>query len=127
MSDRINEYLQYLTRKNVLTALVVIYAAVGLYVVQTTDLSIMGLINLLDEQALAFGVGVGLAQIKFAKALPGEPLLGYFALVVIGVAVIGAIHVFDTSMTYEAYMASMTPYVAALSIAKGLFANNTRS
>lgn len=121
-----NNVLQYLTRHNTLTALIVIYAAVGLYVVATTDLAIMGLINLLDEQALAFGIGVGLAQIKFQRALPGEPLLGYFALVVVGVAVVGAWHVLDTSMTYEAYMQSMTPYVAALSIAKGLFANNAR-
>jgi hypothetical protein len=125
--SRINDFLQYLTRKNTLTALIVIYAIAGFYVVATTDLSAMGLINTLDEQALAFGIGVGLAQIKFSKALPGEPLLGYFALVVIGVAVVGAYNVFETKLTYEAYMASMTPYVAALSIAKGLFANNSRS
>lgn len=121
------DLLQYLTRRNTLTALVVIYALVGIYVVATTDLSAMGLINTLDEQAVAFGVGVGLAQIKFAKALPGEPLLGYYALVVIGVAVVGAYNVVDTRLTYEAYMASMTPYVAGLAIAKGLYANNART
>lgn len=121
-----NALLSYLTRKNTLTALIVLYAVVGFYVVATTDLSAMGLINTLDQQAIAFGVGVGLANVKFTKALPGEPLLGYFALVVIGVAVVGAYNVFDTKLTYEAYMASMTPYVAGLSIAKGLFANNAR-
>lgn len=125
--DQVRGVWAYLTQKNVVTALLGIYVIVGLLKVcglGDGDLTLAGLVNLLDVQIAAYGIGAGLATITFAKAAPGEPLLGFAALLVLGYAVAGAVQVLADSLTFEAYLKTMDIPFAGLAIGKGLFAHN---
>lgn len=125
----LSDLLKYLTRNNVLSALLLIYLAIGLVIVATTSLDILGLMAILNGIAVSYGIGVGLASIKFTRALPGEQLLGIFGLIVLAVAVVAGIEVITGNepslAAYETYIAGMTPWIAGLAIGKGLHAHNT--
>lgn len=120
-----SKILEYLTKSNTALAVFAAFLLVGVYVVFKTDLTAMGLAAILQVQAIALGIGVGLAQIKFTKAVPGEPVLGAYALLVIVVVVIGGIEVLSAPLTYEGWVTQVSPWVAGLFVAKGLFANNS--
>jgi len=116
--------LKFLTQSN--TALVVFaaFVLIGVYVVFVTPLTAMGLVSLLQLQAVALGVGIGAAQIKFTKATAGEPVLGAYVLLVIVAVIVGGIEVLSAPLTYEGWVNEVSPWVAGLFVAKGLFANN---
>lgn len=119
-----NRFLLYLTRKNIVTALVLLYVAIGAVKVLAGDLTLPALVSLLDVQVAALAIGAGLAGISFAKAAPGEPLLGIAAVLVLAYALVGAIQVLTSSLTFEAYLKLMDVPVAGLAIGKGIAANN---
>lgn len=116
--------LLYLTRSNTALFVFGVFLAIGVYVVFATDLTAMGLVGILQPQALALGLGIGLANIQFKRALPGEPVLGGYALLVLVVVGVGAIEVLSAPLTYEAWVSQVSPWVAGLFVAKGIFANN---
>lgn len=116
--------LQYLTRKNVVTALVLLYVAIGAVKVLAGDLTLSALVSLMDVQVAALAIGAGLAGISFAKASSGEPILGIAAVLVLAYAVVGAIQVLTSSLIFEAYLRLMDLPVAGLAIGKGIAANN---
>lgn len=118
------EYLTYLTRRNIATALILTYVAIGAVVVITGGMTLEALVQLLDAPVAALVVGAGLTTIAFTRAAPGETVLGIAALLVIAYAIIGAIQVVSTDLTFEAYLKLMDLPVAGLAIGKGLFANN---
>lgn len=120
-----NKLCASLTQNNTVTALLVIFVGVGLGKLIVGQLTFPHLVNLLDVQIAAYGIGAGLATIKFKKAVPGEPLLGFLSILVVGAAIIMGVQVLLDSLTYEAYLNDMAAPFAGLAIGKGLFAHNS--
>ena len=119
-----NSILAYLTRNNVVLALVLIYVAVGVAKVLFGDLPLQNLVALMDVQIAALGLGAGLATVGFVRAQSGEQILGIAALLVLLYAAVGGGQVIAGDMTYEGYLKLMDLPVAGLAVGKGVFANN---
>lgn len=115
---------RWLTTSNLVSAILLAELLVGVYVVATTDLALIQLWGLLDEQALAYGIATGLAGIAFAKAKAVEPLVSLAALYVCFVVGTTLFDVLTSKVTYEAGILAISPWVAGLAIGKGLVANN---
>lgn len=121
----LERFALFLTKQNTAVAVFAVFLLVGVYVVFTTDLQAMGLIAILQPQAAALGLGIGLANVKLKKAPPGEKLLGYYAMLILTVVAVGAIEVLSAPLTYEGWVKSVTLWVAGLYVAKGVYANNS--
>ena len=119
--------LSYMTQKNTVTFLILLFVGVGLFKVANGTIALQNLVSLLDVQVAALAAGAGLASIKFTKATAGEPILGIAVILVLAYALIGAVQVVTTSLTFEAYLKLMELPVAGLAIGKGLFANNAKA
>lgn len=115
----------WLTTANFVSAILLAELLVGLYVVATTDLAILGLWGLLDEQALAYGIATGLAGIAFTKGKALEPLVILATLYVVFVVGSTLFDVLTSKVTFEAGVVVISPWVAGLAIGKGIVANNT--
>lgn len=114
----------WITAANIVSAILLAELLVGLYVVATTDLALLGLWHLLDDQALAYGIATGLAGIAFTKGKSLEPLLILAALYVLFVVATTLYSVLTSDVTFEAGVVVISPWVAGLAIGKGLLANN---
>jgi len=119
------EVTEYLTQRNLVTFLILLFTGIGLVKVATGDLELATVISLLDVPVAALAVGAGLATIKFTKATAGEPILGIAAILILGYAVAGAVQVFVDDLTFEAYLRVLEVPLAGLAVGKGLFANNS--
>lgn len=113
----------WITTANIVSAILLAELLVGLYVVASTDLALLGLWNLLDEQALAYGIAAGLAGIAFSRGTALQPILILAALYVLFVVATTLFNVLTSSVTYEAGVLAISPWVAGLAIGKGIFAN----
>lgn len=114
----------WLTTSNLVSAILLAEFLVGIYVVATTDLALLGLWNLLDEQALAYGIATGLAGIAFTKARTIEPLVTLATLYVCFVVGTTLFNVLTSAVTFEAGVLAISPWVAGLAIGKGIVARN---
>lgn len=119
-----DQLFRFVTRTNVVTFVILLYVVIGCIKVILGDLTLEVLVALLTTPVAALAAGAGLASIKFTPAPAGEQVLAIAVILVLAYAIVGAVQVLASDLTFEAYLHIMAVPLGGLAVGKGLFANN---
>lgn len=117
--------LQFLTRSNTATFLILLLIGVGIEQTFANDISLTTMAEQLAIPVGALAAGAGLSTIAFRRAHAGEQILGIPVLLVAIYGVVGAIQVVLGSLPFTEYMGVIQLPAAGVALGKGLFANNS--
>lgn len=123
--NRFQDFLQYVTKKNTATALILFMVATAMYSVLVGNITLSEAVALLDLPVTGLVIGAGLTGIAFTKARGVEEILGIAVVLILVYAVVGMIQVFTSDLTIEAYLKLLDLPAFGMAIGKGAAANNS--